>query len=485
MNISAPLQPKPKSKQKRFRKSLLFEKLMAMIAVVNLVLVVFDISYVPLRDFYLRRMPQFTQWYGQQFKGMEPERTTTAYLAAVNELEQQLEQTGQVGLESPQTQQLLGELRQRSQDIIDENPFQIANKSGTLERIKNRVRDRLDIESSKDAFSEFWSPDYLAQAGWRSEISFFNTQIRPLMETNYFRAIGLDGNPLDQFWRIDIWFFAIFGTEFLARTLYLSLRYKGTNWFDAMLWRWYDLILLVPMWRWLRVIPVTVRISQSRLVNLKPIQSRVVRGVIASIAVELTEIVILRMIDQMQNLIRQGDVARWLLRPDSNRRYIDINGIDEVEAISGHIIQVLVYQVLPKLKPDLEAILSHSVTSALNTSPVYQGVQSIPGFGQLPHQLSRQLAADITKNAYSALTTALEDSSGAELTQKLAQRFGETLREELQKDDTVKELEYLLTVLLEEVKINYVKRLPDEELELLEDRAYKLYEVTQLGKQES
>lgn len=458
---------------------------MAIIAIINLALVMFDISYIPLRDFYLRRFPELTEWYGEQFKGIEPERSTIAYLATVNELEQQLEQTGQVGLESPQSQQFLRELRRRSQDMIDENPFQIANKSGTLERIKNRVSDRLETDSAKQAFTEFWSEDYLIEAGWRNEISFFNSEIRPLMETNYFRGIGIDGNPIDQFWLIDIWFLAIFGTEFLARTLYLSLRYKGTNWFDAMLWRWYDLILLTPIWRWLRVIPVVVRINQSKLINLAPIQSRIVRGIIASVAVELTEIVILRMIDQMQNLIRQGDVARWLLQPDSSRRYIDINGIDEIEAISKHLVDVVIYKVLPQIKPEVEGILSHSVTNALNTSPVYQGVQSLPGFGQLPQQLTHQLAAEITKNTYRTLISALEDTRGAELNQKLAQRFGESLREEIQKDNTVRELEYLLTVLLEEIKINYVKRIPDEDLELLEDKAYKLYEITQIGKRES
>ena len=53
------------------RQNLIFERLMAMIATVNLCLVLFDLSYVPWRDFYLRNLPQITQtvpghWYSRK-----------------------------------------------------------------------------------------------------------------------------------------------------------------------------------------------------------------------------------------------------------------------------------------------------------------------------------------------------------------------------------------------------------------------------------
>ncbi len=40
--------------------------------------------------------------------------------------------------------------------MINEDPFAVANKSGTLERIKNAMRDRMEEESSKVAFQQFW-----------------------------------------------------------------------------------------------------------------------------------------------------------------------------------------------------------------------------------------------------------------------------------------------------------------------------------------
>lgn len=122
---------------------------MAIAATVNLGLVLFDLSYVPWRDFYQREFPGLTQVY-DPIKGIEPHRDTQKYLNTVNSLKEQVNQTG---LQSPQTAKLLDELRRLSSEMIDTNPFEIANKTGTLEKIKNRMRDRLGQESSRQAFS--------------------------------------------------------------------------------------------------------------------------------------------------------------------------------------------------------------------------------------------------------------------------------------------------------------------------------------------
>jgi hypothetical protein len=63
--------------------NLYFERLMAIIATINLCLVIFDLSYVPWRDFYLRKIPQITQIY-DPIKGIEKHRETQQYLDKVN-----------------------------------------------------------------------------------------------------------------------------------------------------------------------------------------------------------------------------------------------------------------------------------------------------------------------------------------------------------------------------------------------------------------
>ena len=66
---------------------------------------------------------------------------------------------------------------------------------------------------------------------------------------------------------------------------------------------------------------------------------------------------LLRVVDQAQRLVRDGDISRWLLNA-SSRRYVDINGVDEVQAIAKHLSDVVVYKVLPKIRPELDALLT-------------------------------------------------------------------------------------------------------------------------------
>ncbi len=512
---------------------------MAAIALLNYILVLFDLSYIPLRDVYLRYLPEFTTWYGEQFKGIEPYRTTEAYLNTVDQLVEALEANGlpassRVGetdapgeidepLEGEQATEpdtepanfgteleagntdldgdpedsetftngtentasaqsvptLLNELQAASAEIIDENPFEIADKTGTLERIKQRMRERVEEESSTEAFETFWSVEYLNEAGWINELRFFNNEIRPLFETNYFRGVGLDGKPTDLFIKIDIWFIALFAAELVLRSIYLSRRYKGTNFIDAILWRWYDIILLLPFWRWLRIIPVVIRINQSNLIDMEPINNRIRRLFVTHFAIELTEIIIIRIIDQIQDLVRSGEVAKILLTPDGKQRYIDLNDINEVETITRRLVSILVYKVLPEVRPQVEALLDHNLERSLHAAPLYSNMKGLPGFNTLSHQLSQQVTHSVYESVAGILRSAVRDEKGAELVQSLIDSMIRNLQAEVRKDETVQEFESLIVILLEEIKINYVQSLAAEDVEALREKTQRLYQITQ------
>ena len=424
---------------------------MAIIALMNLCLIIFDLSYVPWRDFYLREVPSLTRIY-DPFKGIAPHRETTHYLQTVDELTAQVMQTG---LESPQTKELLESMRQLSNELIEDNPFAVANKTGSLEKIKNQFRDRLGLTSSHQAFNAFWSQAHLSQVGWQQEINFFDTHTRPLLQANYYRGIGTNGKFIDDFWLIDSPFIILFGLEFLIRTAAISRQRPGLNWLAAMLRRWYDIFLLLPFWRWLRVIPVIVRLYQAKLVNFEPIRAQIKYDFISNFGEELTEIVGVRLIDQAQEAIQRGEVARWLLRPETRKPYININNTNEVQAIAARLLSISVYQVLPQIQPDIEKMLHYSIENVLNQSPVYRQLQSLPGLNVT--QLTEKLATDISQTAYTTLTTALADPVVKEMSQRLMQNFNKVLESELQKQHNLQEIEALVLDLLEEVKINYVK----------------------------
>ncbi|TVP66899.1 MAG: hypothetical protein EA342_10540 [Leptolyngbya sp. LCM1.Bin17] len=473
---------KYEARTNRSRTSRIFESLMALAALLNLILVIGDLSYIPLRDLYLRFLPDLTTWYGETFKGIEPHRFTTQYLDTVDELEDQVAQTG---ITSPEAQLILEDLQQQSIEMVAENPFQVANKSGALERIKNEMRDRMDVDSASEALTEFWSFEHLSEAGFPGEIAFFNNDVRPLIETNFFRNIGLHGGFVDVFWRIDIWFNLLFGLELLARSFYLDRRYKNFTWRDSILWRWYDLLLIFPFsalrlpWlALLRVVPVIIRINQSNIINLDPIQNRISRFVMSQVAVEITEVVVLRMIDQMQSLVRDGTLTQSLLR-NNDRRYIDVSGVNDLEVLSQRLVALAIYNVIPQVKPEVDALLKHSIRQAFDQAPGYKGFRQLPGISDLSDQVAQRVVAQLSANAYGIIKGSMDDDTGRELTQNLMQKLTESFKTQIKENENIEELEALVVNFLEEFKLNYVKRLAAADVDRLIEERYQIYNVTQ------
>lgn len=453
-----------------------FEKFSALIVLVNFGLVCFDLSYVPWRNFYLQEFPSLTKLY-DPIKGIEPHRETQQYLNTVTKLEQQLDQEG---INGTHVQTLLQDLGEQSATMIHDNPFQLANKTGTLEKIKNRMRQHMHDDSATQSFKTFWSPAFLSQAGWTKELGFFDKQIRPEIATNYFRRFGENGDFLDRFWQIDIFFTTFFGIEFLARSFYLSRRYVTLTWLDAMLWRWYDIFLLLPFWRLLRLIPLTVRLNQTKLVNLTGVQVQLNRGVVASLGSEMTSVVVVQVLNLLQDSIERGDVARWFSQPkqivavDNQTQTLN----NKVDTLVHHLLQVAVYKVIPKIQPDIETLINHSIESVLNQSPIYQSLLQVPAIGQLPKQLAEQLAHNLSESLYGMLSSSLEDTEGAKIVAQLTQHLQVTLISELQQQQTLEDIQSLLSNVLEDVKLGYLKQSTKTDSNQMLAEVYQLQQVT-------
>lgn len=446
-----------------------FEQLMAMVATLNYGLVLFDLSYTDLRDYYFNYIPVLTQVY-DPIKGIEPHQTTEKYLGTIEQLKSTVVETS---LNSDQVDQILANLRNQSEEIINENPFAISEKSGTLERIKNRMREHIKNpnNSAKEAFNIFWSQSYLRQQGYDREIQWFEKNIKPLIGSNYYRSISENGKFTRTFWKVDLPFTIIFILEFLARTYLISRRYPKVTWFDAMLWRWYDVFLFLPIWRLLRIIPVTIRLNQVHFISLEPIRIQMTRGFVAAIARELTEFVVIEVIQQIQGEIRRGDIFKQLFF-NQNKPYLDINNVNEIEAIANHLIQVIIYKVIPKLELDIEALLRYNIEQVIEQSPVIQQFKTIPGLQQIPQQIQERIIAELSKlategpqEAYQTVTKAMNDPVGTKLSNQLVKNFNKLLGEELQKEQGLEEIKTLLVDFLEEFKINYIQQVDESNFE--------------------
>ncbi len=451
---------KPWSKRQARRSRSLWlkglESLMVLVALVNLGLVVFDFSYIRLRDFYLRYLPQVTQSY-DPIKGIEPHYDTQAYLDAVNQLDLAI---AQQGLDSPAVATQLASLRDRSADMIDEDPFQLADKSGTLEKIKNRMREHMGNESATQSFAQFWSLSYLQAQSWQTARRYFDRNIEPLIASNYYRPIDESGQFVDRFWVIDGWFVGLFAADILLRTIWIQRRHR-MRWRDALLWRWYDLLLLLPFWRILRVLPVALRLHQVGWINLNSIQAQVSRNLAENLAGEVTELVLIQTFNLVQSIVRQGAVRNFLLEP---QEMVDTNDIDELDLIFRHIV-VSLANVLPTLQPQLEALLNHTVKQALIQASVYQSIKFLPGVEQLSTELASQIGHQVIQAISETLKVSINDERGKELTRQLGDNFLTNLRREVEQRDTLNEVESLLATWLEELKLTMLKRLDTEDAE--------------------
>ncbi len=533
----APLKSRKKSIKSGFH--LWYERVMVFIILFNVILVIFNLTYIPLRDFWLQGKFQLifvqlhrpvnflffkldqieiqfppkhpikiipsklSRWITNTYdpvKGIAPYRSTQEYLNLVSRLEKEVQGINQEfvqpSLKSPTTSpsfaqqqteldRLLARLRADSIEIIDTNPFQVAGKTGTLEKIKNEMTTYIfgkqdSNHSPKEALRRFWSKEFLFREGFISyvnDLKFFNQTISPLIQTNYFRPIGENNLPVDNFGAIDFPFGVLFFLEFLGRTWLISRRYTNIKWFDAMLWRWYDIFLFLPFLRWLRIVPLIIRLNQAELISLRPIERQISQGFVATIAGDMTEIVVLRVISQLQEAIKRGFVKDFF-RQSSKKSYIDLNNIHELTEIIKLITDLIVHKVLPDIRPEAETFVRYNLNKALTQTPAYNGLQRLPGVKSLETQLTEQLSSQLYATFCKILENVTrEDPTFNQLVNKLSESFNRSVGKELKAQDSVDKLEYLLMALLEEIKVNYIQKLSQEEVEELLEETRKLHQT--------
>jgi hypothetical protein len=441
------------------------ERWMAILAVLNLVLVGFDLTYLSARSLYLRFIPSLVQIY-DPVRGIHPHPETQRYLRQVSDLELQVAQTG---LDTLEAKAALAKLRQYSRDLIQNNSF--VDDNATVETIQQSLQTRTGTESTFVVFDRFWSLEHLTSENWSEEIEFWNQQIQPLMAANYYRQVNQFGYPIDYFGLIDLPFTIIFAIDWLVRAAGQRQRNPELSWLEAGLRRWYDLFLLLPFWRWLRVIPVTIRLQQTRLVNFRPLQAEARRDFAVGFAKELIEIIGIQIVDLMQNAIRRGDLTQWLLYPDLRQKYVGVNDQNEIKAIMMRMTDITVNQVLPQIQPDLQQFAFYSLRHVLDQLPGYQQTRFIPGINQIRSQTTERLTRAFTDRTCQSLVKIWQDPEMEGVTMQLVESFRVALTSELRKPENTEEIEALLIDLLEEVKINYIKGLTEKDIEQILDEA--------------
>lgn len=417
----------------------------------NLLIVFFNLTYVPLRHLYLHYVPSLVEIY-DPVKGIGPHPVTQRYLADLSALQTAVNDRG---LSSDAGQALLTRLRQQSTTLIDENPFLASGKIAAFAKLKRYIQDFTGINSADRAFQQFWQSDYLQQIGWPQAAHFINTQLEPLLQQNYFRQTLPTGQYVDEFWRLDIFFIGFFGVELLLRTFIISRQDNDITWAVAIARRWYELPLLLPLWRWWRLLPWGVRLHRTQLFNVENLVGQITHEPAAYLSDRVSKFAMVRLVNQTQTSVRDGTLlAAW----QSDQTYTRIGDTAKLDRITDRLVQLIVLRVMPTVKPDLEQLLRHSLQQALLGGDVYDGLRQLPGFEALPGEAVNGIADYLAQASCDVLATSYADAEGRILLDQLSQDFRHALGQELQAQTNTEELQQLLSDLLEELKVNYIQR---------------------------
>lgn len=290
-----------------------WDVLMIYLALLNLGLIVFDLTYLWLRPVYVRNLPVLVRLY-DPVKGIELHRTTEAYLHLVDDVA--------AGLDGP-PQTLapgLADLRQMSLEMLEENPFVRSGQERSLVRLTAGMRTYLKQREpgmhpeeipAPDVYQRFWSlqpkPELLG-----ARVEYFRRELAPLLVVNYYRPFDLDGELVDHFWLLDLPFLVIFSIEFYGRWLIAVRRRTFAKWWLFPIFNWYDFLGIVPLrefriFRLFRIASLYIRLKRSDRtgVGSDPV-SRLVRHFANIISEEISDLVAVRILDQTQEEIRAG-----------------------------------------------------------------------------------------------------------------------------------------------------------------------------------
>ena len=455
-----------------------WDRLVAIIATLNLAWVLVDLSYIPLRNFWLQRnlypvpslplvvplpwLPDITPVL-DPLKGIRPHRETQAYLDGFKRLDQALQTDS--SLESTIT--LLKQQQKLTENLISSQRLLSSSSASALDQLKNRLRARTGLNSAQQSADLLLSEGHINQSGWTRERQFWNQQILPLVEINYWRSIDENGRPTDLSWRVDAPFQLLFLLDIVLRCLRLKSRYPAIRWRDAVLRRWIDLPLLLPFARWMRLVPVTERLSRTGLIQLEPLRAVISRGVVALLAVELFEVITIRVVDTFQQLIRSPQLPERV-RSLCSHQTSNANEDRELLELLRLWLPLLLTKVGPALRPQLVALIGHLLQQSLSRSVMPEPLRRVAALQSAEAEFSRQLATgvvdsvlDVSRGAGNRIGQ--RDQVLETLGTDALDRLWEELAVILEQGPVLERSQDLLTSFLEELKRSGFRQFSDQD----------------------
>ncbi|HHQ48286.1 MAG TPA: hypothetical protein ENK19_05320 [Acidobacteria bacterium] len=321
--------------ERREKWRLAWDLFMVWVALINLWMILFDLTYLWLRPIYFHYVPVITRIY-DPVKGIEPHPLTEQFLETIDATRQLL-----LGKPAPrELERQVQKLRELSFRIVEENPFQRSGRKGTYEVLLEATARQAG--TTADALRNPRQLEHAVQVLWpddpgalRYRLDHLDPSILRSLKSNYYRTRDRWGRPTDRFWMLDLPFLLVFWLEFLVRWALALRRRTYARWFFFPIFNWYDVLGLLPSdyfrpFRLLRLVSVYMRLRRSELSNIgKDYFSRTVAYFSNILTEEVSDRVALRILSELEEEIQDGThvhIVRATVeprRPDIERVIVD------------------------------------------------------------------------------------------------------------------------------------------------------------------
>jgi hypothetical protein len=309
---------------RRSKLQLAWDVFMVWVALLNLWMILFDLSYLWLRPTYFTYLPVVTRIY-DPVKGIEPHPLTEALLEQITVTENALLRDP----DSPTIPEHVERLRELTYRMLREDPFE---RSG-MERANDIIKEKLsgNIGRTGDALAD---PEILLEAvdaTWPEQPDDLLARLRGVdprvirgLKVNYYRSYDLGGKLTDYFWVLDLPFLILFWIEFTVRWILAIRRKTYAQWFFFPIFNWYDVLGLIPVavfrpFRLLRAVSMYMRLKRSELSSVgKDVFTRTVLYFSNIITEEVSDRVALRILSEFHEEIEEGThtaIARSVVEP--------------------------------------------------------------------------------------------------------------------------------------------------------------------------
>ena len=217
----------------------------------------------------------------------------------------------------------------------------------------------------------------------------------------------------------------------------------------------------------MRLVPVTERLSRTGLIQLEPLRAVISRGVVALLAVELFEVITIRVVDTFQQLIRSPQLPERV-RSLCSHQTSDANEDQELHELLRLWLPLLLTKVGPALRPQLVALIGHLLQQSLSRSVMPEPLRRVAALQSAEAEFSRQLATgvvdsvlDVSRGAGNRIGQ--RDQVLETLGTDALDRLWEELAVILEQGPVLERSQDLLTSFLEELKRSGFRQFSDQD----------------------